>query len=109
MGGWRDRLIDCIAVAMLLRASRWELTAWARRDSGVWKPLLGRGVDGGVWDVVGLEGGRQPSTASWIAESRAVAAVLRYFRMEALRGMRVGEEGWSVEMPRVMVSVRASS
>ena len=76
--GWsRDRLTDWIATAMLFRARRWELTAWARRDRGVWKPLLGRGVDGGVWDVVGLEGGRQPSTASWMAESRASAAVLR--------------------------------
>ena len=101
--------MDCIAAAMLLSASLWELTAWARRDSGVWKPLLGWGVDEGVWDVIGLEGGKQPSTASWMAESSAVAAVSRYFRMDALRGMSVGEKLWSVEMPRVIVSVRGSS
>ena len=40
VGVRRDRLMDCIAAAMLLSASLWELTAWARRDSGVWKLLL---------------------------------------------------------------------
>ena len=59
--------------------------------------------------MVGLEGGRQPSTASWMAESSAVAAASRCLRMDALRGVSVGEKWWSVEMPRVIVSVRASS
>ena len=59
--------------------------------------------------MVGLEGGRQPSTASWMAVSRAVAAASRCLRMDALRGMRVGERWWSVDIPRAIVSVRASS
>ena len=59
--------------------------------------------------MVGLEGGRQPSTASWIAVSSAVAAASRCLRMDALRGMRVREKWWSVDIPRVIVSVRASS
>ena len=49
-------------------------------------------MDEGVWDVVGLEGGRQRSTASWMAELSAVAAVLRYFRMDALLGVSAGEK-----------------
>ena len=103
-----DRLMDCIAAAMLLSASLWELTAWARRDSGVWKPLLGWEGDGDGWDMAGLEGGRQPSTASCMAVSSAVAAASRCLRMDALCGMSVGKKWWSVEMPRVIVSVRAT-
>ena len=43
------------------------------------------------------------STARQITESRAFAAVSMWQRIEALRGMRDGEDRWSRLMSQVMV------
>ena len=88
----RWRVMCWMAVDRLYRERRWAERAAERRARGVLKVLeqVGRCPSG--WGGDGVEGGMQPSTARLMAVSSALAAVSRWCRIVALRGIRVGEE-----------------